>query len=170
MRLLPSHVPQFSSFDHGTIKLVNVLHWHAVNGGLGFAELGQLLLHLDRSDVALRKYGENHAKLGEMLGLVSISSTHPRIVCLAEQGARLRLADTAERATILGDAIASTVIITALRDLLRIQKGVRIQDYLEQNGLAKSTARRRAPNVRCLIRKLEEYAHPLAIPLREGVQ
>jgi len=163
-----SDVPQFSSFEDGTVRLTKLLMWHAPEGAT-FLRLGRLLLPEGKSKCAYKKYGENHAKLGQMLGLVSVSSERPRVVRLAGGGETLRGADLAEQERLLGDAIVNTRIVSVLLGLLTTRKSVRIRYWLMENGLSESTARRRAPNVRCLIRKLDDYAHPLAAPLREGV-
>ena len=69
---------QFSNFDDCTERICKVLK-EVNNPGLTFLEAGKLLLDdgKARTDTAYTKYGENHLKTGELLGLIfSLSNTY----------------------------------------------------------------------------------------------
>ena len=71
-QISPKDVFQFSDFQDATITICN--HLKASNDpGVTFIEAGKMLLNDGkyRNDVALRKYGENHLKTAEMLGLLN---------------------------------------------------------------------------------------------------
>lgn len=61
---------QFSDLDDGTILFCEKMK-RTDNSGMKFIDIGRLLLDdgKERKDGALVKYGENHAKTAEMLGL-----------------------------------------------------------------------------------------------------
>lgn len=67
--ILAADVFQFSSFDDAFFTTGRVLE-QAGNPGLNLLEIGKLLLNdgKARTDVALRKYGENHVKASELIG------------------------------------------------------------------------------------------------------
>lgn len=69
-RIESSDVFQFSDLDDGTILFCEKMK-KTDNPGMKFIEIGRLLLDdgKERKDGALVKYGENHAKTAEMLGL-----------------------------------------------------------------------------------------------------
>jgi len=64
-------IPQFSSWEVGTRKIRHVLE-AAGDGGFIREDIGQLLRDdkNPRTDIANRKYGEGHAKLGTWMGLL----------------------------------------------------------------------------------------------------
>jgi len=64
-------IPQFSSWEVGTRKIRHAL-LAAGDGGFIREDIGQLLRDdkKSRTDVANRKYGEGHAKLGAWMGLL----------------------------------------------------------------------------------------------------
>lgn len=78
-------IVQYSSFFDATQKLCAKLE---ANGDDGFAmlEVGRMLLDdgLERKDVAYKKYGENHAKLGLELGLIQECYGYYYLSCLGK--------------------------------------------------------------------------------------
>lgn len=81
-----SDVPVFSDFQKAAIRVPELLEF--APDGLGFDALGYQLMRCC-GEIAQKKYGENQAKLAELLGLVSISMTKPRIVKLTSWGSYL---------------------------------------------------------------------------------
>jgi hypothetical protein len=69
--ITPKDVFQFSTLEAGTNHICQALH-HANNPGVTFIEAGKLLLDdgAQRKDMAYIKYGENHLKTAEALGLL----------------------------------------------------------------------------------------------------
>lgn len=68
--VMASDVFQFSDFDDATINICKKIS-DAGNCGLKFKDVAKLLLtdNIPRNDVALSKYGENHIKTAESMGL-----------------------------------------------------------------------------------------------------
>lgn len=64
-------IPQYSSFDDGTTNLIQFLRM-AGNFGPSFVEVGKHYLETGHQERAYIKYGENHAKLSEILGTTII--------------------------------------------------------------------------------------------------
>ena len=69
--IMPKDVFQFSTLEAGTDHICRVLN-EAGNPGVTFIQAGRLLLNdgTVRKDVAYIKYGENHLKTAEALGLL----------------------------------------------------------------------------------------------------
>ena len=76
-------IPVFSDLQKSAIRVPELLEFSPE--GLGFDALGYQLMHC-HGEIAQKKYGENQAKLAEVLGLVSISEKKPRIVKLTSMG------------------------------------------------------------------------------------
>ena len=86
IELLQTDFPLMSSFDDATTKIVETLDTFN-NCGLSFLKLGSLLRETEGTDGANVKYGESHAKVAEMLGLVTIQNeSRKRIVFLTNVG------------------------------------------------------------------------------------
>ena len=70
VRIESGDIFQFSDLDDGTTVFCEKMS-RTDNPGMKFIDIGRLLLDdgKDRKDGALVKYGENHAKTAEMLGL-----------------------------------------------------------------------------------------------------
>lgn len=68
--IMAADVFQFSDFDDATINLCTRII-RVGNNGLKFKDIARLLLADDvpRNDIALNKYGENHIKTAESMGL-----------------------------------------------------------------------------------------------------
>lgn len=68
--IMASDVFQFSDINDATINVCNAICTHE-NTGLCFQEIGRMLLDdgVPRSQTAFNKYGENHIKTAEVLGL-----------------------------------------------------------------------------------------------------
>ena len=68
--IMAADVVQFSDFEDATVELCRRVA-ESGNSGLRFKDVGMLLFSDDimRKDAALNKYGENHIKTAEALGL-----------------------------------------------------------------------------------------------------
>ena len=68
--IMASDVFQFSNIDDATYNICSIIK-SIGNPGLKFKKIGELLLNdgKSRTDIALNKYGENHIKTAELLGL-----------------------------------------------------------------------------------------------------
>lgn len=69
--ITPKDVFQFSSLEDGTKNICHILKGKG-NPGVTFLEAGKLLLDdgMLRTDMAYKKYGENHLKIAESIGLL----------------------------------------------------------------------------------------------------
>ncbi len=81
-------IPQYSSFEDGTVNMIKYLRM-AGNFGPSFVEVGQHYLESGHKRSAYIKYGENHAKLAELLGVADIRKQDMKRVFLNELGYEL---------------------------------------------------------------------------------
>ena len=152
----PSDVFQFSSFENATDNLCSIIVC-TENAGLNSVEIGKLLMNdgVPRTETAFRKYGENHIKVAEAIGLAfkdNASYYLSPIGCVYD-----KLSDT-EKSKLLTRLLLRSKLISQL--LSTALKGpFSMESFLYD--LAESTYRRRRYNVRFVIEKLndaEEYS------------
>ncbi|MCX5677539.1 MAG: hypothetical protein NTY76_00300 [Candidatus Omnitrophica bacterium] len=151
-------IPQFSNFDDGTVKVVEILY-NENDRGLTFNELGWFLQRRLKKDGAHKKYGENHAKLANLLGFVKINNSRPRNVFLSAVGKELHLARNEQKKLIIKNQLLNMALI---KDILSNYNDVfDLSLYLKQT-LSTKTAVRRMPNIKKLIRILAiDYKVPI---------
>lgn len=144
-------IPQYSNFENGTYKILEILG-NNDDLGLTFIELGRLLEGGNKSNVAYRKYGENHAKLAELLDLVAITKTTPRLVFLTRLGRNFLESDNNRKVDILKSQIFRMSIT---KDIINkhILDGFNLISYLRM-FLSLETTKRRKPNVKYLFKFL----------------
>ena len=68
--ILPSNIPQFSKFNDAVLETVNILS--NMKDGIRYEQLGYYLDGKNKSDVAKKKYGENHSKFAALIDLAII--------------------------------------------------------------------------------------------------
>jgi len=163
--ITPAEVPQFSKFEDGVYKVVDIL---VENGDIGFnfLELGKLLERKDKKDGAHIKYGENHAKLAELLDLVTITNspkeTH-RKAYLTRLGGYFHSSDDVTKTNIIKSQILNMDIVKDIIDKYNYEN-FNLDDYLN-SILAETTTKRRKPNVKFLFKYLykngEEEIKPI---------
>ena len=152
-KICPSGVPQFSNFENGAYKLPELLS--ESNTGYSFLEIGKLLLPTGKKDGAYTKYGENHSKLAEILGLVYITnSSKSRLVYISDLGLKfLELSDNAKK-LFLKYQIYNIPLIKYLFNIC-FNNVIDIEEFiLDISTLSQSTAKRRSSNVKGLIKFL----------------
>ncbi len=78
-------IPQYSSYANGTFDMLKYLR---MSGDYGptFAEIGEHFLERGHKSTAYIKYGENHAKLAALLGVVEIRKNGKNHVFLTDLG------------------------------------------------------------------------------------
>ena len=146
-------IPQYSSFVDGTTNMIKYLRM-AGDFGPSFLEVGQHYIDSGSDERAYVKYGENHAKLAEILGVVEIRQESRKRVYLNELGKSLEKRSEAEqedcfvklsgRVPIVQYAIKhGTPDAKALEEVMRMY-------------LSKSTAERRRRNTWDMVIKLRE--------------
>lgn len=140
--IVPNMVVQFSSFESGIIDVPRVLSINSKS--MIFEEIGENILG-KRNELALKKYGENHAKLAELFSLVTLSTKRPTNVSITSFGEFSLPMDEKYKTKILR--------VLALRDPLvrNIINGAKkdVVYYSEETAcLSDSTKIRRKPNVK----------------------
>ena len=134
-------IPQYSSFVDGTTNMIKYLRM-AGDFGPSFLEVGQHYIDSGSDERAYVKYGENHAKLAEILGVVEIRQESRKRVYLNELGKSLE--KLSGRVPIVQYAIKhGTPDAKALEEVMRMY-------------LSKSTAERRRRNTWDMVVKLRE--------------
>lgn len=151
----PSDIPQFSQFSDGAFQVPSVLS-NYTEKGLTFIELGKILLAKDKNkkNCAYTKYGENHAKLAELLDLATITHERPRKIYLTKLGNLFLTLDEQSKVDLIKNQIFRMKII---KDIINKYSDVdfNINKYLLQH-LSLSTAKRRLPNIKCLFTFLKD--------------
>ncbi len=137
-------VPQFSSFGAATNRLPEILEFSPE--GLSFAEIGYQLVK-SPNDSAGTKYGENHAKLAEMLDLVKIHN-RPSKVTSTKLGKYLLGFKPEEKVELLKRLLLRQFLI---KKLIHDAGEGNVEYISEVRLLSKSTAARRGRNVRMLL-------------------
>lgn len=85
MVITPANIPQYSNYDNATINLISYLR-KSGNFGPDFAEVGRHYLISKRTDLAYKKYGENHSKTAVLLGLATLTKDSLYKVYLSRLG------------------------------------------------------------------------------------
>lgn len=151
----PRLIPQYSNFEDGAYKVVEILDTED-DRGLTFDELGDLFGVTD-TDYARKKYGEEQSKLAEFLDFVAITYTRPRKIYLTKLGKLFIQASCTEKKKIINQQIIRMEIV---KDIIQKQliTSFKLVNYLSkpEGPLALSTAERRSSNVRTLFNILKE--------------
>lgn len=149
--IMPKDVFQFSSLEAGTVQICHALN-EAGNPGVTFIQAGKLLLDegTQRKDGAYIKYGENHLKTAEALGLL-YELTHTYFVsCIGVVYLKLSEDDRKKltvRLFLRNKFIARLIKATATAN-------VDARQFLYM--LSDSTYTRRKSNIKCILRYLQE--------------
>lgn len=144
-------IPQFSSWEVGTRKIRHVL-MSAGDGGFIREDIGQLLRDdkKRRSDVANRKYGEGHAKLGAWMGLLYELSMTYYVSCIGYVVDEMAEEDYQRLLTRL---LMRLPFIQYLIQSSRANK-IDVKADCLAIGLAEITCYRRHSNIMCVIDRL----------------
>ena len=146
-------IPQYSSFADGTINMIKYLRM-AGDFGPSFLEVGQHYIESGSDERAYVKYGENHAKLAEILGVVEIRQENRKRVYLNELGKALEKRSKLEQEDCFVKLSARVPIVQ-----YAIKHGISDSKALEEvmrMYLSESTAERRRRNTWDMIVKLRE--------------
>jgi len=148
-----SAIPQYSNFDNGAYKVVEILHDQG-NSGLTFTEMGSYLEGQGKKNIAYYKYGENHAKLAELLDFVTITNTRPRKVFLTKFGEAFYNSKQSKKIEIIKNQIFRMDLVKYI-----IQKHAEDSFNLEAYlllYLKPSTVNRRKSNIKTLFKFLRD--------------
>lgn len=143
-----SDVIQYSTLEKCTIPLIEHLEY-SKNKGFSFKEVGSFLQGKIPKKTALIKYGENHSKLAEKLGLVEVNrSKRPFRVFVSKLGSELLNINDGRTDQIIANLALKVKIIQFI--LYKSSKGkVIIEDEL--SFLEKSTFSRRISSIKGLL-------------------
>jgi len=150
-----ANIPQFSNLNDGTYCLLNILK-KAGNFGPTFNDLGKYLTGQGKNEVAYRKYGENHAKLAAQMDLTWIAtdkrSNEVFLTLLGKEIIKLDKQDFDKMVSKL------SVRIPIIRDIIGAAFRGKVDiDIMMSRYLSKSTVLRRKPNIRTLLRLIEDH-------------
>ena len=141
------NIPQFGNYDRGSTRIVEILH-DSGNIGPDFKKIGYYLLGHGGNDLAYYKYGENHAKLAELMDLSFITHESPRRIYLSELGFIYYQSEDMFREKLAKIQILKIPIIHKI-----IKENIVPENYLNLlcHYLAPTTAMRRLQNIRTLL-------------------
>jgi len=145
-------IVQFSSFQDASVELIKSLKFSG-NVGYNYVDIGKLLLGNNRSKVALQKYGENHSKMAEAIGLVNINNSKPRKIYLTNLGAAIAKVPVDCLMPVIARLIFRLRIIRYLFKRASVGS-IRVKE--EFNFLSEKTLQRRIPNLKKLIEVINE--------------
>ncbi len=146
------NIPQYSNYDKGTVEMLKYLRM-AGDFGPSFTEIGEHFLESGHKPEAYIKYGENHSKLAELLGIVVIKKQDRKRVYLSEIGREIEKLDVNEQYDCFVKLSARIPIVQEA-----IKLGINNQTDLENHlkrYLSYTTAVRRRKNTWVLIEKLQ---------------
>ncbi len=152
LQLTSNDILQFSNFDNSTINLISVLS--NIEEPLNYNDVGLLLTEGDKKASAYKKYGENQSKTGELLELVSISSSVPKTVSLAPLGKALLNIDKEVFDNVIFFETFKCNLIKLLLSLCKFNDQVEIKE-LCMSTISEKTYLRRRSNIKHLINILK---------------
>lgn len=151
--ITPKDVFQFSSLEDGTDKVCFVLN-EAGNPGVTFIQAGKLLLDdgKHRKDTAYIKYGENHLKTGELLGLLFELTRTYFVSCIGV--IYLKLPEEDRKKLIIRLFLRSKLIARLIKASMTARVDARQFLYM----LSDTTYTRRKSNIKYILHYLQESA------------
>lgn len=151
--ILSSNISQFSDFDD-VDKVVDIMIRSGIDH-ITYKQLGYFLNGKNRSGDAQQKYGENHYKLTEQLGLVSIGDNN-RANFLGS--AYMRISSSRDKEMLKTKLLLR---IPVIQELLIVSKTRRIDiTELLLKYLSESTMLRRRSGLRKLLQRLLDTGSP----------
>jgi len=146
------NIPQYSNYDNGTYEMLKYLRMSG-DFGPSFTEIGEHFLERGHKPVAYIKYGENHSKLAELLGLVEIKKTDRKRVYLSEVGKRIEKLEKKQQFDCFTKLAARVPIVQEA-----VKRGISSPKELEvllNDYLSAVTALRRRRNTWILVERLQ---------------
>lgn len=148
VNILPANIPQFSSFEDGVYNVVTIIRQMG-DFGPGYEKVGRYLLEKGKKPLAYFKYGENHSKVAQQLGLLKTKKEGKQTqVFLSEVGKIYESLDEVKRREYVNKHILKIPII---HKLVSKRNGIDIYEELKIY-LSESTAKRRTSNVRKIMK------------------
>lgn len=145
------NIPQYSSFANGTSEMLKYLR-RSGDHGPSFIEIGEHFLESGHNATAYIKYGENHAKLAELLGLVSIKRLDKKRAFLSDIGREIEKLKIEKQDDCFAKlALKIPIVQETIR--LNIESPKELEAHLV-NYISPVTAIRRRKNTWLLIEKV----------------
>jgi len=150
------NIPQYSSYKDGTFEMLKYLRMSG-DFGPSFPEIGEHFLESGHKSMAYIKYGENHAKLAQLLGLVEIKKTDKKRVYLSEIGRTIeKLSEEKQYDCFAKLAVRIPIVQEAIKQ--DIPSAKELEEHLKIY-LSPVTALRRRKNTWELIKRLQGCEH-----------
>jgi hypothetical protein len=147
-----ANIPQFSDFNDGIINVITIIRQMG-DFGPGYEQIGKYLLGKGKKPIAYLKYGENHAKLAQQLGLLKTKKEGRHVtIYLSEVGKIYEALPEDEKMKYIKKQVLKIPII---HELTFNKKDINIFEELSLY-LAESTARRRTSNVKKIMELVED--------------
>lgn len=143
-RIEKDNIPQYSDFYKGTTLLIGFLR-KSGDFGPSFEEIGKHYSNCPKKKNTYDKYGENHAKLAALLGLVVIKKEKTKRIYLTELGRGVERLSKNEQIMLL-EKLAMFIPIVQYCLVNDISDRSELKNVLS-TFLSKSTAARRNKNV-----------------------
>ena len=149
--ITPKDVFQFSTLEAGTNHICHALH-HANNPGVTFIEAGKLLLDdgAQRKDMAYIKYGENHLKTAEALGLLYELTRTYFLSCIGT--VYISLCEEDQKRLLIRLFLRNKLISR----LIKVTNASNVDARQFLYMLSASTYIRRKSNLKCILHFLQE--------------
>lgn len=152
MLINPANIPQFSDFDDGINNVITIIRQMG-DFGPGYEQIGKYLLGKGKKPLAYVKYGENHAKLAQQLGLLKIKKEGRQgTIYLSEVGKIYEAFPKAKKMEYIKKQVLKIPII---HELTFYKNNIDIFEELS-HYVAESTARRRTSNVKKIMGLVED--------------
>lgn len=158
-------IPCFSSFLHGAVRVSELLEF--APDGLTYTDIGHQIMNSANQSAQL-KYGENHAKLAEMMSLVTIDYHKPAVVRATALGHYLTAVPWQKKADLLRKLLLRNQCVQLIL-WQAISGGVIYRNIT--NMLSESTAIRRRTNVKSFMEFIlePESVHHLLQNINWGI-
>lgn len=147
------NIPQYSNFDDATVNGIKIIKYSGLNG-ITFDKLGFLFLDSKPKEEALKKYGENHSKILELLDLVYISETSPRLIYTTILGRYIMKNIGLSNTDIINKILTINFLKIPIIKRLYLNQDLETTSELNKY-LSEATALRRTNNVKRII----EFIH-----------
>lgn len=142
--ILSGNIPQFSSFENGTIYLIKHLRMLG-DFGPSLEEIGAQFLDGGKKKGAYVKYGENHSKLARQYDLVYFVKQGSNKVFLTELGKLIEKLEIGRQNKILEKlSLRIPIVQYCLKNNIKCPNNI---ERIMNNFLSEKTALRRKSNV-----------------------
>lgn len=140
------NIVQFSNFNHAYKELLSILLFE--NKALGYNDLGSKLMH-SKSEVACKKYGENHSKLASEMSYVTLKRNGIMLVELTTLGSVVASINDEDKFLLSVRMLTRNILVRNIINLS--EKDFVSYEDLTKSILSTSTMSRRKSNVKKVV-------------------